>query len=303
MTPCLNAGPYLRDAIESVMSQSAFGCVDYVVMDGGSTDRSVATIETYSARLKHWQSAADGGLYHAVEEGFRHSDAEIMGWLNADDLLCPWTIWLVLDVFAQLPEVSFITSKYPLVADARGVVHRTDLLPGVNRDDFLQGLNLPGQAWPATNFISQESTFWRRSLWERAGGGFDHSLHLACDFELWSRFLELTDLYVVESPMAVFRAHGGNLSIQRKDEYVREAMSVLRRHGWSEPAARSPMSRCRLRIKAAAGKISRRVLGSHGLRGRPATITYDEETGRHTVVDRSNAAAFRRLLVHLVARP
>jgi hypothetical protein len=282
--------------MESVVNQPGFERVDYIVMDGGSSDESYKIIGEHAARLKHWQSGADGGLYHAVEEGFRQSDADIMGWLNADDMLCPWTIRLVLDIFAQLPQVDFITSKYPLVADAEGVVFRTDLLPGVNREDFLAGINLPGQGWPATNFISQESTFWRRSLWEKAGGGFDHSLHLACDFELWSRFLELTELHVVESPMAIFRIHGGNLSLQRKGDYVREASDVLRRHGWREPAGASWWRRLVAGLKAGAGKMLEGPLRNGGRHGPSTAIAYHEETGRYGVVERGTAAAIRRSL-------
>jgi glycosyltransferase involved in cell wall biosynthesis len=286
VTPCLNAGAYVGEALSSVVNQPGFERVDYIVMDGGSTDGTEDIIATYASRLKHWQTGADGGLYHAVEEGFRHSDAEIMGWLNADDMLCPWTIRLVLDIFTQLPQVDFITSKYPLVADARGVVFRADLLPSVNRHDFLQGMNLPGQSWPATNFISQESTFWRRSLWEQAGGRFDHSLRLAGDFELWSRFLDLTDLYVVESPMAVFRAHGGNLSMQRKDEYAGEAADVLRRHGWHEPAHVRGLDRRANRAKADAVGVRGRALRLLGPSSRTKGIGFDEAAGRHIIIER-----------------
>lgn len=288
VTPCLNAAPFLGEAIESVVSQPGFEHVDYILMDGGSADGSVEIIANHAARLKHWRTGADGGLYRAVEDGFRHSHAEIMGWLNADDLLCPWTIRLVLDIFAQLPEVAFITSKHPLVADARGVVHRADLLPGVNRADFLEGVNLPGHEWPATNFISQESTFWRRSLWEEVGGTFDHSLALACDFELWSRFLERTDLYVVESPMAVFRVHGGNLSLQRRSDYAREAVSVLQRHGWSaSPAHRSRWRRIN-RAKAVAVNMPMDALRHPGPPNPWKSIAFNEQTGRYTVTVRGD---------------
>lgn len=231
VTPCLNAAAYLEQTLRSVIEQPGFDRVDYILMDGGSTDGTPEILERHKSRFRFFCSAPDAGLYHAVEEGFRHSDAEIMGWINSDDMLCPWTLRLVLRIFDQLPEVSFITSRFPLVMDKEGVAYRADQLPGVTRADFLAGLTLPEKGRAALNFISQESTFWRRSLWEQAGGGFDHSLKLACDFELWSRFLEHAELHVVDSPMAMFRAHGANLSIARAVEYMAEAKGVLERHG------------------------------------------------------------------------
>lgn len=259
-------------------------------MDGGSSDGSIKVISEYAARLKHWQSGADAGLYHAVEEGFRHSDAEIMGWLNADDMLCPWTLRLVLDVFSQLPQVECITSKYPLVANARGVVFRTDLLPGVNREDFLAGMNLPGQGWPATNFISQESTFWRRSLWDRVGGGFDHSLRLACDFELWSRFLDLTDLYVVESPMAIFRVHGGNLSVRQKAEYAQEASQVLLRQEAARPETKASLAERVHTAKAAAVGLPPPDVGKEVSCASISAVVFDETIGRYTVAGKGGCS-------------
>lgn len=231
VTPCLNAEAYLEQTLRSVIEQPGFERVDYIVMDGGSTDGTLQILERHKARFHFFRSTPDGGLYHAVEEGFRNSDAEIMGWINSDDMLCPWTLRLVLRIFDQLPEVSFITSRFPLVMDKEGVPYRADQLPGVTRADFLAGLTLPEKDRAALNFISQESTFWRRSLWEQAGGGFDQRLKLACDFELWSRFLELTDLHVVDVPMAMFRAHGANLSIAQAADYMAEAKGVLARHG------------------------------------------------------------------------
>lgn len=277
VTPSLNGAAYLESAIQSVVHQEGFNRVDYVLMDGGSRDGSQEIIAKYAEFISYSESKADKGLYHAAEEGFNKSDAEIMGWLNADDKLCPWTIQLVLRIFDQLPEVSFITSGMPLIMDSQGVVYRADLLPGVTRRDFLSGLNLPNQGWPATNFISQESTFWRRSLWDRAGGGFDHSLKLACDFELWARFLEFEKLHVVDSPMAMFRPHGTNLSILSRDEYAREARGVLSKHGFLDGPNKSELS---ARVRRLFLEYKELVADPLELE-RPTFISYDEASKKH----------------------
>ena len=278
VTPCLNSVPFLEQTIRSVIDQPAFDRVDYIVMDGGSTDGTLEILERHKSRFHHFRSSPDEGLYHAVEEGFRRSDSEIMGWINADDMLCPWTIRLVLRIFDQLPEVSFITSRFPLIADQEGVVYRSDQLPGVTKADFFAGLTLPGQGRSALNFISQESTFWRRSLWNKAGARFDHGLRLACDFELWSRFLEITELHVVDSPMAMFRVHGKNLSIERSGEYRSEAKSVLLRQEQynivSEDAAIE-------RVKCLFLRANGFYVESVDVSSSPSFILFDESSGRY----------------------
>lgn len=278
VTPCFNAATFLDQTIRSVLDQPGAERVDYIVMDGGSSDGTMEILERHKSRFHFLHSSPDEGLYHAVEEGFRRSDSEIMGWINADDMLCPWTLRLVLRIFDQLPEVSFITSRFPLIADQEGVVYRADQLPGVTKADFFAGLTLPGQGRSALNFISQESTFWRRSLWNKAGARFDHGLRLACDFELWSRFLEITELHVVDSPMAMFRVHGKNLSIERSGEYRSEAKSVLVRQ---ERRASCTEAFRRERVKNL-------FLQSHGFRveaaapsDSPSFVFFDESSGRH----------------------
>lgn len=279
VTPCLNAESYLEQTLRSVIEQPGFDRVDYIVMDGGSTDGTLKILDRHKPRFHFYRSSPDEGLYHAVEEGFRHSDAEIMGWLNADDMICPWTLRLVLRIFDQLPEVSFITSRFPLVMDKEGVAYRADQLPGVTRADFLAGLTLPEKGRSALNFISQESTFWRRSLWEQAGGGFDHSLKLACDFELWSRFLDRAELHVVDVPMAMFRAHGANLSIAYAGDYMAEAKSVLSRFGdaaaWTDASRRR---RVRELFLQGNGFVLEKKASSAS---NPLYIWFDESRNRH----------------------
>ena len=289
VTPCLNGETFLRECIESVVQQNGSIEVDYIVMDGGSTDLSPHIIESYADKLTLWASRKDQGMYHAVEEGFAASDGEIMGWLNSDDMHCPWTLKAVIDIFKALPQVRFITSKFPLIVDSTGVVCRTDILPGVLREDFLQGQQLPGGGFPATNFISQESTFWRRSLWEEAGGSFDQTLQLACDFELWARFLSLTDLYVVEAPLAMFRPHGKNLSITQSAKYRSEAEAVLRRYR----AKSSPDDERKAEARAVQSMANAVGIGSDTWRSACTQVTLksigrNPNTGKPFVVERGN---------------
>ena len=222
--------------MRSVLDQ-AQASVEYVVMDGGSTDGSVEIIERHSSRLSYWQSERDSGQYDAVTRGFARTTGEVMGWLNSDDLYCPWAFGVVSEIFAQLPEVEWLTTTTQIRWDATGRAVRTLHVPGYSKDGFRHGEYLPAKARYAVGWIQQESTFWRRSLWERAGAQVGRDYPLAGDFELWARFFRHAELYAVETPLGGFRFHGDQKTGGDRGDYVREAEAALAAH---EGRLRSP---------------------------------------------------------------
>lgn len=230
VTTNFNYGAYLGECMSSVINSRGFDRVDYVVMDGGSTDNSMDIVKSHAPKLKHWQSAKDAGMYHAIQEGFTKSYAPYMGWLNSDDQLAPWALQTVLDIFDQLPDVRWITSRHPMQARKDGVVIKADFLPGVDNWGFFNGEYVRSLGLPSSGWIVQDCTFWRRDLWEEVGGGFDLSLKLAGDFELWARFIQKTDLYVVPVPLGIYRYHGANAAIVGRDAYRDECVKVLQRY-------------------------------------------------------------------------
>jgi glycosyltransferase involved in cell wall biosynthesis len=230
VTPSYNKARFIDKTLSSVLDQN-YPALQYVVMDGGSTDGSVEIIRRYADRLYHWQTGPDGGQYASIADGFSRTDAPILGWLNADDMLAPWTLHLVGRIFRDCPGVEWITSTAPLVIDADGVPTSTYVAPGFTANAFFRGENLLSDETNGVCFIQQESTFWRRSLWERAGGCFDPGIRLAGDFELWSRFFLHATLYSVDLPIGLFRSYGDQISVIQRDRYVDEAKSVLRRFG------------------------------------------------------------------------
>jgi len=225
-----NYEDYLDDCMRSVVCSRGFDRVDYIMMDGGSTDGSIEIVKKYEPHLKHWQSERDEGMYHAIEAGFALSDAPYMGWLNSDDQLAPWAIQTVLDIFNDLPEVKWITSSFPMQARKDGVVISTSVLPGVDNWGFFNGEHVRSLGLPSTGWIVQDCTFWRRELWDEVGGTFDHSLKLAADFELWARFMMRTDLHVVPVPFGIYRVQGANKAMVGRDAYRDECVKVLQRY-------------------------------------------------------------------------
>jgi len=229
VTTSFNQAAYLEAAMRSVMDQAGPN-FEYIVVDGGSTDGSIDLIERHAHRLAWWVSEPDGGHADALNKGFAHSTGDIMGWLNSDDMLTPWALAVVEEIFTQFPEVEWITSLHPLLWDARGRAVHCHAFRGFSREGFLRGENLPRRGHFCTNFIQQESTFWRRSLWERAGGRLDPTLHRSQDFELWTRFFHHAELHGVDAPLGGWRFH----SVQKSghDEHegcLAEAEPMLRR--------------------------------------------------------------------------
>lgn len=230
VTPSYNQGQFLEDAIRSVVEQD-YRDLEYVVIDGGSTDGSVEIIRKYAHRLAYWSSDPDQGQYDAINKGFARTNGEIMAWLNSDDKYMPWAFSIVADIFRSYPEVQWVTTVHPLMWNMTGQATSIDFTGGFHRTAFLKGGNFPVKGSHGKRWIQQESTFWRRSLWERAGGRLDLSFKLAADFDLWARFFEHADLYGVRALLGGFRSHGNQRSVQLRDAYMAEAEAVLRRYG------------------------------------------------------------------------
>lgn len=230
VTPSYNQGSFLETTLKSVQ-EPAYPNLEHIVMDGGSADGSVEIIEKYADHLAYWQSEKDGGQYDAIQKGFDRSTGEIMGWLNSDDMYFPWTLKLVGAIFAQFPEVEWISTLQPAVWSKDGIPYHISSRSGYNARFFLKGLYYSDGRYPRRWFIQQESTFWRRSLWEKSGAKLSSEDGVAGDFELWSRFFQCSDLVGVHAPLGGFRVHGAQRSVLEQQEYLQECEQVLARMG------------------------------------------------------------------------
>lgn len=230
VTPSFQQAPYLADCLSSILDQN-YPALEYIVMDGGSTDGSVDIITKNADRLAFWQSEKDGGQYDAIQKGFERTTGEIMGWLNSDDMYFPWTLKLVGDIFSRFPEVEWISTLQPAVWSKDGIPYHISTRPGYSAQFFLKGLYFSDGRYPRRWFIQQESTFWRRSLWEKAGARLSSEDRVAGDFELWGRFFQHANLVGVHAPLGGFRVHGAQRSVLELEGYLRECEQVLERFG------------------------------------------------------------------------
>jgi glycosyltransferase involved in cell wall biosynthesis len=213
VTPNYNMGEYIENTILSVISQN-YPNLEYIIIDGGSTDNSIDIIKKYEKKLAFWTSKPDNGMYDAIQSGFKRTTGEILAWINSDDQYHPGAFSIVSELFSNFQEINWLTA-IPTAIDEKG---RT-IYTGISRNWAKYDFYISDYKW-----IQQESTFWRRSLWEKAGSKLDLNLKYAADLELWLRFFRFEKLYSVRSLIGGFRWKNENQkTVDHLDDYIREA--------------------------------------------------------------------------------
>ena len=231
VTPSYNQGAYLRETLDSVLSQTGRGEafeLQYVVVDGGSTDGSGAILEEYADRLDWWCSEPDGGQSPAINKGFSKCRGEIFAWLNSDDAYTPGALAAVAAEWGRDP-FDVLVGRGKKV-DLEGHVVHEPTSPDLSRAGILD--------WGANHFF-QPATFFSRAAWE-AVGGIDESLTYCMDVDLWARMAERFAFRRLDRHQADAKAHDAAKTTGRRTMLhcqVELALTVAR-HGAPEVAAR-----------------------------------------------------------------
>nr|WP_294794353.1 glycosyltransferase family 2 protein [uncultured Mucilaginibacter sp.] len=217
VTPSYNQAGFLEETILSVTNQN-YPNLEYIVIDGGSTDGSVDIIKKHESKLSYWSSEKDNGLYDAINKGFKVATGEILMWINSDDLLMPMSLFSVGEIFMKHSEVNWITG-ISVSLDERSRIIGADRAKSFSKFDFY-----------TYNFywLQQESTAWRKSLWDEAGGYISTDLSLAADLELWVRFFRKANLYPADVMIGSFRMRASDQkSLDGLDDYLAQAKRVI----------------------------------------------------------------------------
>ena len=236
VTPSYNQGEFIEETIRSVLLQG-YPNLEYIIIDGGSTDGSVEIIRKYEPWLAYWVSEPDAGMYDAINKGFARATGDIMAWSNTDDVYLPHALRTMGTVFEELPEVEWLTSLWKVQWDENSREINRYKVKGFSRKAFYRGRNLLGSNKYASFMIQQQSTSWRKTLWKRAGGRVDDGLDLAGDFELWARFFKFADLYALDKPLGVFRFQPDQKTATQSQEYLREAEEAFKFYRGRHPSA------------------------------------------------------------------
>lgn len=227
VTVCYNMEKTIEDTILSVLNQR-YPDLEYIVVDGGSTDDTLKIIDKYHDDISVVISEPDNGMYDALRKGFKRATGDIFAWINADDEYLPWTFKFVNEIFSQFDSVSWI-GGVPMFMDENRIV--TDIFPSPGakvKKEIARG-RYQSKMY---GFLQQEGMFWKRSLYEKVGG-LDQNYKYAGDFDLWCKFAKFEELYQVSIPIGVFMRRSDSLSIGGNDKYAHEVQQISHEHGFS----------------------------------------------------------------------
>jgi glycosyltransferase involved in cell wall biosynthesis len=193
VTPSFNQGRYIDRTIRSVLLQG-YENLEYGVMDGGSQDSTRQALAWHAGQLSFVESARDRGQSDAIARGLARTSGEIMGWLNSDDLLAPGALHAVAAFFRDHPDVDVVYSHRVVIDEHDRVLYYWVLPPHSN---YLMS------RW---DLIPQETCFWRRGAYERAGG-VDASFRFAMDYDLFARMMRTSRFARLDRFLGAFRVH------------------------------------------------------------------------------------------------
>jgi glycosyltransferase involved in cell wall biosynthesis len=216
VTPSFNQVRYLESTINSVFDQD-YPNIEYIIVDGGSTDGSVEIIRRYSDRLAWWVSEKDNGHADALNKGFAHAKGDVLAWLNSDDTYYPGAI---ADAVASLQahlEAGMVYGDADLTDENGKVIGRF----ASRQTDYWKLLR-------GSVHIPQATTFFRAALWRQVGP-LSRALFFAFDYDLWVRLSKVSNLYYVPRTWATFRLHEAGKSILNDDRCYPDMLKVYER--------------------------------------------------------------------------
>ena len=220
VTPSYNQAEFLEETILSVLNQT-YPNIEYIIVDGGSTDGSVEIIKKYEDRLAWWVSEPDNGQSDAINKGFSHATGEIYNWLNSDDILYAESVSVAVHFMQKYPEYELVYGDR-VVIDNHGRIIDVFEPVGVSRRMARFALRIP-----------QETTFFTSRIWHKVGG-LNEALHFVMDSDLWYRFLEETPFFHIPVFMGAYRNHEESKSVyglgKEKTDRAMEEIMYLRKN-------------------------------------------------------------------------
>ncbi len=219
VTPSYNQADFLKETVESVLSQELDVDVEHIIIDGGSTDGSVDYLRSLGKKVS-WVSEKDEGQADAVNKGVRMAGGDIIGWLNSDDVYLPGALQAVAGHFRDNPSCRWVYGRCRII-DSTGKEQWKWITEYKNFQ--LRKFTYPKLL--RENFISQPAVFFRKDLFEEAGE-LNKELHYAMDYDLWLRFAQRSPAGVINQYLSSFRRHGASKSEQGFREQFFEQYAV-----------------------------------------------------------------------------
>ena len=234
ITPSLNQGRFIQQTIESVLEQD-YPNIEYIVMDGGSTDQTLDILKKYEGRLR-WFSERDRGQSDAVNKGFRLAKGDILAWLNSDDTYLPGAVRKAVKYLQGHPDVGMVYGKG----------YRVNIEGDVISEYLTEPFDFHRLAQCC--FICQPAAFWRAEVLRKVGP-LDINLQYCMDYDLWMRMAQKFALGYLQEFLAASREYDSTKSVIGLAEANREAIAVVKKHygyvpgGWIATYARLKANR------------------------------------------------------------
>lgn len=213
VTPSYNQGQFLEDTMLSVLGQN-YPNLEYIIMDGGSTDSSKEIIKKYSNQLYYWVSEKDSGQSYAINSGFEKSSGEILMWLNSDDILMPNVLHKIADMYMKDDNVLYFGNCIHFESTSNGLSTFGSNVEKKNID-----LNLFEY-----DYIIQPSSFWSRKIWETVGP-LSETVHFAFDWKWFLKVANKFEIKPIPDVISMYRIHeahkSGNGGRARQEEILK----------------------------------------------------------------------------------
>ena len=250
ITPSYNQAKYLEQTIRSVLEQD-YPRIEYIVMDGASTDGSVEIIDKYAGKLVYWESVKDKGQADAINKGFARARGKIIAWLNSDDYYLPGTVSAAVKVFEENPDVVLVYGNM-LAVDENGATFNTLNYKQLTLEDLL-----------CFQIIGQPAVFMRRSALQQTSG-LNPTFHFLLDHLLWIQIAKHGRILHVNQTWSAARYHAEAKNVAKAAEFGREAFRILETIAQDKDLAATLLKIDR-RAHASACRVDARYLLDGGL--------------------------------------
>ena len=220
ITPSYNQAHFLEATIQSVLDQD-YPRLEYIIVDGGSTDGSVEIIKKYEKRLAWWVSEKDRGQTDAINKGFARARGDILAWINSDDAYEPGAVTAAVRLLQEEPELGLVYGNANYINEAGDVIGQFSAA----QTDYLR-------LRQGYVHIPQQAAFFRADLWRQVGP-LDPSFYFAMDYDLWVRIASRSQVKFIPQIWAGFRIHGGGKTILADDRCWPEMLRIHYRDGGS----------------------------------------------------------------------
>lgn len=224
ITPSFNQGAFLQRTAGSILNQQGEFDLQWIIIDGGSTDQTLDFLASLNDARVHWISQPDRGQAHAINKGLAMATGDVVAWLNSDDLYAPGALAIVTDAFNAHPQRQWLAGRCQMI-DADDQAIRS----WVTRYKDRSLARYTYRRLLRENFISQPAVFWRNSFGQQVGQ-LDESLHWTMDYDLWLRMGRAAAPLIIENYLAYFRLHQASKSGQVDRRQFDEGYQVARRY-------------------------------------------------------------------------